>query len=95
MDSEAFSTIELADGWSLGYLEVGRSDGPAVIHCHGSGSSRLEALMMAEPARALGVRLIGVDRPGIGRSDPSDYGLRSQQLPARRDRLRTAPDDAL
>jgi pimeloyl-ACP methyl ester carboxylesterase len=60
----------LPDGRTLGYLQVGAPDGPAVFHFHGHGSSRLEALMLEEQALALGLRVIALDRPGIGRSDP-------------------------
>ncbi|MGH7123729.1 MAG: alpha/beta fold hydrolase, partial [Stellaceae bacterium] len=67
------ASIHLSDGRRLGYLEVGEPKGPVVIHCHGGGSSRLEALFLAEAAAELGVRLIGIDRPGIGRSDPHAY----------------------
>ena len=41
-----------------------------IFHCHGSGSSRLEVKLLAAAAVSQGVRLIGLDRPGIGHSDP-------------------------
>jgi len=63
------TTLRLRDGRALGYLEVGKRDGSPVLHCHGDPSSRLEVLLLAEQAASLGVRLIGLDRPGIGRSD--------------------------
>ena len=69
-DSEPYVPIRLRDGRMLGRLEVGNADGPAVIHCHGGGSSRLEALFFEEAADRLGARFLCVDRPGIGRSDP-------------------------
>ena len=62
-------TIQLRDGRNLGVASVGTSDGFPIFHFHGSGSSRLEVLLLADEAIALGVRLIGLDRPGIGRSD--------------------------
>jgi pimeloyl-ACP methyl ester carboxylesterase len=58
------------DGRSIGVLEVGRPAGVPVFHFHGSGSSRLEALLVADAAEKAGVRLIALDRPGIGQSDP-------------------------
>ena len=64
------STFRLRDGRTFGYMEVGKIDGPPIFHCHGSGSSRLEVNLLAAAATAQGVRLIGLDRPGIGRSDP-------------------------
>lgn len=64
------SIIRLHDGRALGYTEVGTCDGPPIFHFHGYGSSRLEVSLLAEAATRLGVRLVGLDRPGIGRSDP-------------------------
>jgi len=63
------STIRLHDGRQLQALEIGKSDGPPIFHFHGNGSSRLEVLMVQAVAENLGVRLIGLDRPGIGGSD--------------------------
>jgi pimeloyl-ACP methyl ester carboxylesterase len=63
-------TIQLHDGLTLGIASVGPSDGFPIFHCHGSGSSRLEVNLVAAAASDQGVRLIGLDRPGIGRSDP-------------------------
>jgi pimeloyl-ACP methyl ester carboxylesterase len=62
-------TIRLRDGRRLQFLEVGKSDGPPIFHFHGNGSSRLEVLVVHSAAEHLGVRLISLDRPGIGRSD--------------------------
>lgn len=70
---EPFELVHLRDGRALGYLAVGRRDGPLVLHCHGSGSSRLEGLFFAEAADKLGVWVVAPDRPGIGRSDPWSY----------------------
>ena len=47
-------------------MEVGCREGPAIFHFHGHGSSRLEVSLLAGVATRLGVRLIGIDRPGIG-----------------------------
>ncbi len=55
---------------TLAYLETGDNSGPLVIHNHGGPSSRLEANLFATAARAHGLRLVCVDRPGIGGSDP-------------------------
>lgn len=63
------STIRLRDGRRLQSMEVGKIDGSPIFHFHGNGSSRLEVLTVASSAESLGVRLIGLDRPGIGRSD--------------------------
>ncbi len=75
-DSSHGNILRLRDGRALSYLEVGAPDGTPVIHCHGNPSSRLEVLLLAEQATSLKVRLIGLDRPGIGYSDPKPgYGL--------------------
>jgi len=63
--------MQLSDGRQIGCLEVGRDDGFPIFHCHGNGSSRLEVMLLADSAGAAGVRLIGLDRPGIGKSDPA------------------------
>ena len=69
-------TIQLRDGRKMGSAVVGPDDGFPILHCHGSGSSRLEARLLAEAATEVEVRLIGLDRPGIGCSDPkADYRL--------------------
>lgn len=63
-------TVRLHDGRAIGAASVGKSDGFPIFHFHGSGSSRLEVNLLAEAATAAGVRLIGLDRLGIGYSDP-------------------------
>ena len=65
-------TLRLRNGRIVGFLQVGKADGPVVFHFHGHGSSRLEALLVSEQAVSLGVRLIAVDRPGIGRSSANE-----------------------
>jgi pimeloyl-ACP methyl ester carboxylesterase len=62
-------TIQLHDGRTMGVASVGKIDGFPIFHCHGSGSSRLEVNLLAQASIAQRVRLIGLDRPGIGRSD--------------------------
>ncbi len=63
------STFRLRDGRRLQCLEIGKRDGSPIFHFHGNGSSRLEVLTVREAAERLGVRLICLDRPGIGGSD--------------------------
>ncbi|MDI1283249.1 MAG: alpha/beta hydrolase [Reyranella sp.] len=62
--------VTTRDGRNLAYLEVGDPHGPLVIHNHGGPSSRLEARLFANSASKNRLRLICVDRPGIGRSSP-------------------------
>lgn len=61
-------TVAARDGRTLAYVEVGDPDGPLVIHNHGGPSSRLEARLFASSASRNRLRLICVDRPGIGQS---------------------------
>jgi len=60
------------DNRRLAYLEVGDPHGPLVIHNHGGPSSRLEARLFADAATKHGLRLVCVDRPGIGQSSPQE-----------------------
>jgi pimeloyl-ACP methyl ester carboxylesterase len=60
------------DGRRLAYLEVGDPHGPLVIHNHGGPSSRLEARLFADVVSKHGLRLVCVDRPGIGQSSPQE-----------------------
>jgi len=60
------------DGRRLAYLEVGDPQGPLVLHQHGGPSSRLEARLFADVVSKHGLRLVCVDRPGIGQSSPQE-----------------------
>ena len=62
-------TITLKDGRKLGYIELGRSDGKPLFHFHGFPGSRLEANLLADRIGEMNLRLIGIDRPGMGLSD--------------------------
>ena len=61
-------TISTADGRTLAYVEFGDPAAPLVIHNHGGPSCRFEGQLLANGAIANGLRLVSVDRPGIGRS---------------------------
>lgn len=60
--------IECPDGRALAWSEIGDRAGPPVLWCHGGLSGRLDAAFASAGATAAGVRLITVDRPGIGAS---------------------------
>ena len=60
--------VTTPDGRQLAYLEVGDPHGPLVLHNHGGPSSRLEANLLAGSAQKNGLRLVCVDRPGMGQS---------------------------
>jgi pimeloyl-ACP methyl ester carboxylesterase len=63
-------TVTTRDGRTLACLDVGDPHGPLVIHNHGGPSSRLEARLFAASASKHRLRLLCVDRPGIGKSSP-------------------------
>ena len=63
-------SILLPDGRRLGYAEYGASDGHPVLFFHGAPGSRHIHADMADVAVRRGVRLVAVERPGYGLSDP-------------------------
>jgi pimeloyl-ACP methyl ester carboxylesterase len=68
MADDGVSHVVTSDGRRLAYLETGDPGGPLVIHNHGGPSSRLEVRLLADAASKYRIRLIGVDRPGMGQS---------------------------
>ncbi len=81
--------IAVGDDRQLGFAEFGDPQGRAVFWLHGTPGARrqipTEARVYAEDN---GVRLIGIDRPGIGSSTPFQYDT----VMAFADDLRTAAD---
>jgi pimeloyl-ACP methyl ester carboxylesterase len=67
---ESAGQVATRDGRTLAYLEVGDPHGPLVLHNHGGPSSRLEACLLADSASKKRLRLVCVDRPGMGQSSP-------------------------
>lgn len=59
----------LRDGRRLGYLEYGDPAGHPIFFFHGFGSTRLMRHPDETIPASLGLRVISVDRPGIGLSD--------------------------
>ncbi|KAK6430818.1 hypothetical protein LTR95_013027, partial [Oleoguttula sp. CCFEE 5521] len=62
-------TFLLPDGRSLGYATYGAESGPAIFYLHGLGDCRLTGAWYHDAGVEQGVRIIAVDRPGIGLSD--------------------------
>jgi pimeloyl-ACP methyl ester carboxylesterase len=66
--------IAVGDDRQIGFAEFGDPQGRAVFWLHGSPGARrqipMEARVYAEQRQ---IRLIGVDRPGIGSSSPYQY----------------------
>jgi pimeloyl-ACP methyl ester carboxylesterase len=63
-------TIELADGRTLAFDDVGDPDGVPVLYLHGCPDCRLTRHPDDAIAATAGVRLLALDRPGYGASDP-------------------------
>lgn len=66
------AVIKLRDGRRLGYSEIGPRSGSPVLYLHGNPGSRKEMLRPGYVAaiEQAGVRVIAIDRPGYGDSDP-------------------------
>ena len=63
--------LRLSGGRNLGYIIVGDLNSDrVVVLCNGNPGSRLEARVHGNAAYAAGVRLVCVDRQGVGLSDP-------------------------
>jgi pimeloyl-ACP methyl ester carboxylesterase len=62
--------LALRDGRKVQIEEYGDAAGSPALWFHGAFSSRLEAWCLDEPARELKVRVLALDRPGVGGSDP-------------------------
>jgi pimeloyl-ACP methyl ester carboxylesterase len=66
--------VEVAPGRKLSFAEFGRHDGRAVVWLHGTPGARTQ---VPEEARSFavreGLRIVGIDRPGIGRSTAHVY----------------------
>lgn len=68
-------TVTVDAGRRLGFAEFGQPHGRAVLWMHGTPGARRQIPQAARLAAAeLDVRLIGVDRPGVGASTPHRYG---------------------
>jgi pimeloyl-ACP methyl ester carboxylesterase len=64
------TTVALRDGRYVGIIEYGDKSGYPVMFFHGTPGSRLLFLEDDEISKALGIRLICLDRPGFGVSSP-------------------------
>lgn len=86
--SENVHLLRLPTGRRLAYSEFGERSGYPLFHCHSHGSSRLEAASLHKAARREGFRIIAIDRPGIGFSDPTkeascrDFAIDLEQVAA-------------
>jgi pimeloyl-ACP methyl ester carboxylesterase len=69
-EQSSHQTITLPDGRTLGFATFGAETGPIVFFLHGFGDSRLLGAVYHEPGKEQGLRIVAVDRPGIGLSTP-------------------------
>jgi pimeloyl-ACP methyl ester carboxylesterase len=72
VESALNQTLQLSSKRVVGVADFGDGDPAAlaVLWCHGGPGSRLEPAHVAGAARRVGLRLIGIDRPGYGLSPP-------------------------
>lgn len=64
-------TIGLSDRRRLGFAEFGPPDGRAIVWLHGTPGARRQVPSEARAkAEEHGLRIVGIDRPGIGSSSP-------------------------
>lgn len=64
--------VRLPDGRRMAVVEYGAgAAAPAVLAFHGTPGGRLMFAFLDAPARALGLRVLCPDRPGVGGSDPA------------------------
>lgn len=67
-------TVKVADGRKLGVAEFGAEGGRAILWFHGTPGARRQIPPAARRAAAeIGVRVLGVERPGTGRSTHHTY----------------------
>jgi pimeloyl-ACP methyl ester carboxylesterase len=67
----ATHSTTLRDGRALCWSEHGDPDGRPLLFFHGFPGSRLEAAMVRAEAKRRRVRIVAMDRPGIGGSQPA------------------------
>jgi pimeloyl-ACP methyl ester carboxylesterase len=68
---ERTQSISLTDGRTLAFAEFGDPNGKPLLYFHGTPGSRLEHHPDESLARNARVRVIAIDRPGYGLSDPA------------------------
>ena len=65
---ELLETVKLSDGRSLSYASFGDPAGKPVFYFHGFPGSRFEPQSNHEAYLKAGIRLLALDRPGMGES---------------------------
>ena len=68
-------TVRVARLRRLGFAEFGPAEGRVLVWVHGTPGARRQIPQSARAAaEELGVRIVGIDRPGVGWSTPYRYG---------------------
>ena len=68
--STAEPTVVAHENGQLAYTEYGDADGDPVVLFHGTPGSRLLGALFETVAPEHGIRLLAIDRPGYGASEP-------------------------
>lgn len=63
-------TFVTSDGREVGYALFRAETGPTVFYLHGFPGCRLSGSLFEGPAKQRGVRIVAIERPGIGISSP-------------------------
>jgi hypothetical protein len=72
----AEGALLLRDGRSLGFAQYGERDGAPILWFHATPRGRRQLPPLARSvAVERGVRLVGLERPGVGGSTPRLYDL--------------------
>ncbi|KAE9984845.1 hypothetical protein EG328_008247 [Venturia inaequalis] len=79
-DTVSSATHTLPNGRRLGYAQYGLLTGKPIFYMHGLPGSRMEAAIFDDTAKEVGARIIAMERPGCGLSDP-DPGWTIRGLP--------------
>ena len=67
-------TVAVRDDRRLSFAEYGSTRGPAIVWMHGTPGARRQIPLEARAyAEQQGLRIVGIDRPGIGSSTPHLY----------------------
>ncbi|MFL6002403.1 MAG: alpha/beta fold hydrolase [Nocardioides sp.] len=71
---ELEGTVAVRDDRRLSFAEYGSRRGPAIVWMHGTPGARRQIPLEARAyAEEQGLRIVGIDRPGIGSSTPHLY----------------------
>jgi pimeloyl-ACP methyl ester carboxylesterase len=70
IDTHGEARTTTVGGRTVAWTTYGDPTGAPVVYFHGAGGSRLEAAYLDADAAAAGLRVLSIDRPGCGRTDP-------------------------